>query len=166
MYKFLGNYDFDFKINLEDFKFRDNKVNDYNDEFDIESQSAIKVGYGENTNVQKCYYEDYPQYMIEYVKKFPMEVINTNFHYHKPGYFISPHRDYFRGIKHKDGKKPHRICVFMNDWSFGQVLMIGDSVLSKWNKGDAWIWDNTELHMSSNGSLENKLTLIISGFIK
>jgi len=165
MYKFLGNYDFDFTINLEDFKFRDNKVNQYDDSFDLESNAAIKAGYGENTNVQKCYYEDYPKYMIEYLKKFPIEMINSNFHYHKPGYFISPHRDHFRGIADKKNKTPYRICVFMNDWSFGQVLMIGNSVLSNWKKGDAWIWDSTELHMSSNGSLENKLTLIISGFI-
>ena len=34
MYKFLGNYDFDFTINLQDFKFRDNKVNHYDDSFD------------------------------------------------------------------------------------------------------------------------------------
>ena len=50
MYKFLGNYDFDFTINLQDFKFRDNKVNHYDDSFYLESKEAIKAVYCENKN--------------------------------------------------------------------------------------------------------------------
>ena len=52
----------------------------------------------------------------------------------------------------------------MSDWMFGQVIMIEDLVITEWKKGDAYIWDNEALHMSANGSIGDKLTMIISGF--
>jgi len=42
--------------------------------------------------------------------------------------------------------------------------MVDKSVLTNWKKGDAWVWDSEAIHMSANGSLEDKLTMIISGF--
>ena len=67
-------------------------------------------------------------------------------------------------IKKSSNRKPHRILVCMSDWVFGQVIMVGEAILTNWKKGDAWIWDSEAIHMSANGSLEDKLTMIISGF--
>ena len=61
-------------------------------------------------------------------------------------------------------EKPHRILVCMSDWIFGQVVMIEDLVITNWKKGDAYIWDSEALHMSANGSIKDKLTMIMSGF--
>jgi hypothetical protein len=52
----------------------------------------------------------------------------------------------------------------MSEWVFGQVIMVEDSVLTNWKKGDAWIWDSESIHMSANGSVKDKLTMIISGW--
>ena len=44
--------------------------------------------------------------------------------------------------------------------------MVGDSIIANWKKGDAYIMDDSILHMTSNGSYEDKLTLIITGYKK
>ena len=61
-------------------------------------------------------------------------------------------------------EKPYRILVCMSDWVFGQIIMIEDLVVTNWKKGDGYIWDSEALHMSANGSIKDKLTMIISGF--
>ena len=37
------------------------------------------VGYGDNTEIFKVWGEDYPQYLRDYVEKFPIKVVNSNF---------------------------------------------------------------------------------------
>ena len=162
MYKYLGNYGFDFDIDLGDLKFNSHKIYNHND---TDSTKANSVGYGDNTEMMKVWGEDYPHYLTEYVNRFPMEVVNTNFQLQKPGKIIPPHHDGFKMIKDMGySKKPYRILVCMSDWEFGQVIMVEDSVITDWKKGDAWVWDSEALHMSANGSVKDKLTMIISGF--
>jgi len=163
MYKYLGNYNFDFEINLKELKFHSHKIGNHSDK---DSQIAKGAGYGDNTEIHKLWGEDYPSELIDYVNEFPMDWINTNFQVQNPGFIIPPHRDSFDMIKEKYGieKKPYRILVCMSDWVFGQVIMVDDTILTKWKKGDAWVWDSEAIHMSANGSLEDKLTMIISGW--
>lgn len=163
MYKYLGNYNFDFEIELDKLTYHSHKINKYSDE---DSKSAKEVGYGNNTEIHKVWGEDYPLELIDYVNEFPIDWINTNFQVQKPGFIIPPHKDAFGMIKEKYGtdRKPYRILVCMSEWVFGQVIMVEDSVLTNWKKGDAWIWDSESIHMSANGSVKDKLTMIISGW--
>jgi len=162
MHKFLGNYKIDFDIKLDELKFNSHKVYAHNDK---DSENAKSVGYGDNTEFLKVWGEDYPQYLRDYVEKFPMKVVNSNFQVQKPGNICTPHHDNFKMIKEMGfDEKPYRILVCMSDWVFGQVIMIEDLVVTNWKKGDAYIWDSEALHMSANGSIKDKLTMIISGF--
>ena len=105
------------------------------------------------------------EYGRDYVEKFPIKVVNSNFQVQKPGHICPPHHDNFNMIKDMGfDEKPYRILVCMSDWMFGQVIMIEDLVITQWKKGDAYIWDSEALHMSANGSIGDKLTMIISGF--
>ena len=162
MYKFLGNYKIDFDIKLDELKFNSHKIYSHNDKDSVEANS---VGYGDNTEMMKVWGEDYPQYLRDYVEKFPIKVVNSNFQVQKPGNIIPPHHDNFKMIKDMGfDEKPYRILVCMSEWVFGQVIMIEDLVITNWKKGDAYIWDSEALHMSANGSIGDKLTMIISGF--
>jgi len=161
MYKYLGNYKFEFDLNLDELKYHSHKIGKHND---VDSQSAKEAGYGDNTEIHKVWGEDYPSELLEYVNTFPIDWVNTNFQVQKPGFIIPPHKDSFDMIKSLHSKKPYRILVCMSDWIFGQVIMIDDLVITKWKRGDAWIWDSKALHMSANGSIGDKLTMIISGF--
>ena len=97
MYKFLGNYEIDFDIKLDELKFNSHKVYAHSDKFSMEANS---VGYGDNTEMMKVWGEDYPQYLRDYVEKFPMKVVNSNFQLQKPhDNIIPPHHDNFKMIK-------------------------------------------------------------------
>ncbi|CAB4128516.1 hypothetical protein UFOVP112_35 [uncultured Caudovirales phage] len=43
-----------------------------------------------------------------------------------------------------------RAVVCMTDWSFGQTIQIGDSVLSHWQAGDIYSWDHEAWHGAAN----------------
>ena len=38
----------------------------------------------------------------------------------------------------------------MNDWKFGQVIQIGNEVISHWSQGDTFSWPNSTWHGASN----------------
>ena len=59
MYKFLGNFNMDFDINLNELKFNSHKIYSHKDN---DSTIANSVGYGDNTEIFKVWGEDYPQY--------------------------------------------------------------------------------------------------------
>jgi hypothetical protein len=161
MYKYLGNYNFEFNIDLDKLTYHSHKIDKHSDK---NSNTAKEAGYGDNTEIHKVWGEDYPSELLEYVNRFPIKWVNTNFQVQKPGFIIPPHKDSFDMIKSLHNKKPYRILVCMSNWIFGQVIMVDKSVLTNWKKGDAWVWDSEAIHMSANGSLEDKLTMIISGF--
>ena len=162
MYKFLDNFKKWLWNKLRRIKFNSHKIYRHTDNY---SKIDNSVGYGDNTEIFKVWGEDYPQYLRDYVEKFPIKVVNSNFQLQKPGNVIPPHHDNFKMIKEMGfDEKPYRILVCMSDWVFGQVIMIEDLVITNWKKGDAYIWDSEALHMSANGSIGDKLTMIISGF--
>jgi len=168
MYKYLGNNPFDFDIKYDDFKqLRKNVITEYTGKGDYWSDTAHEAGFDENTNVWKSFQEDFPQYLHDYIETFDITPVTSNFHIQKPGYIIPPHKDNFLSVKDEDKKTRQtcRIFVFMSDWQFGQILMVEDKVLHNWKKGDTWIWDSDALHMSANGSVQDKLSLIITGFV-
>lgn len=43
-----------------------------------------------------------------------------------------------------------RVIVFMEDWTFGQTVQLGNSVLSHWRAGDIYSWDNEAWHGAAN----------------
>ena len=43
-----------------------------------------------------------------------------------------------------------RAIVFMEAWTFGQTVQLGDSVLSHWQAGDIYSWDNEAWHGAAN----------------
>jgi hypothetical protein len=43
-----------------------------------------------------------------------------------------------------------RTIVFMQDWSFGQVVQFGDSMLSHWKAGDLYTWQHEAWHGLAN----------------
>jgi hypothetical protein len=89
MNKYIGNFNFDFEINYDDFKFSEHTAKDNKDnEFDLK-QIELKMP----TSLFKSY-------------------------------------------------------------------------ITNWKRGDAYIMDGKDLHMTSNGSYEDKLTLIMTGLSK
>ena len=159
MYRFVGNYPFDFKIKINDFKhWREHKIDTYQSD-DYWSLKGIEVGYGDNTLILKSYGEDFPSYLKDYTEQFDfIDSYQNNFHVQKPGMILQPHYDTYDNVENSS-----RVVVFMSEWEFGQVFMIEDLVVTNWKKGDTYHFDKKALHMSSNGSMKDKLTLSMTG---
>ena len=78
---------------------------------------ANSVGYGDNTEIFKVRIEG--QYLRDYVEKFPIKVVNSNFQLQKAGNVIPPHHDNFKMIKEMGfDEKPYRILVCMSDFGY------------------------------------------------
>lgn len=43
-----------------------------------------------------------------------------------------------------------RAIIFVDDWSFGQVIQIGKEMLSDWKQGDIFSWNHDAWHGASN----------------
>lgn len=57
-----------------------------------------------------------------------------------------------------------RTIVFMQDWSFGQVVQFGDSVLSHWKAGDVYTWQHEAWHGLANFGSQDVVIMQITNY--
>lgn len=87
---------------------------------------------------------------------FKFKTISHNLLKLPPGRVLLWHFDaYATFIKHNnllldDFNRIGRTVVMMNDWKFGQVIQIGNEVISHWSQGDTFSWPNSTWHGASN----------------
>jgi hypothetical protein len=103
-----------------------------------------------------------------------MEVITVSSILQPPGCTVPHHRDTFYQIKQRHPTRTDlkvRANIYLEDYKLGQLIQyvtpddkINTSV--DWKAGEGFIWDSEILHLSTNGGLQNKYTLQISGFLK
>jgi len=57
-----------------------------------------------------------------------------------------------------------RTIVFMEDWSFGQVVQFGDSVLSHWKAGELYTWQHEAWHGLANFGNKDVVIMQITNY--
>ena len=62
---------------------------------------------------------------------------------------------HFNKIPEEQYSKIKRIAVMMSDWAPGQTIQFGDTVLSHWAVGDAFIWQGDIWHGAGNFGLDD-----------
>lgn len=78
-----------------------------------------------------------------------------------PGHNIVGHYDSYStfikryNIEDKDVPRINRTAIFLDDWDFGQILQIGNSVAYGWNTGTAYTWTGDAWHGASNFGFSN-----------
>ena len=88
---------------------------------------------------------------------FKQPVGQTNpWHYDTNSYLVNKF-----GIK--DKTKIYRYLVFLEDWDIGQLLQVGDDVLTHWKQGDCYTWEYGTYHLSTNAGRKTKYTMQITG---
>jgi hypothetical protein len=82
------------------------------------------------------------------------------------------HRDTFYAInkQYPDRKeKKVRANIYLEDYKVGQFIQYQDGedyvTSDHWKKGEGFVWDSSILHLSTNGGMQNKYTLQVSGFL-
>lgn len=83
------------------------------------------------------------------------------------GQILPYHRDQYARYKKiyniDDSMKIERIILFLEDWSPGHILGIGDRIISNWEAGDWVSWRGQTVHMAANLGQFNRYTLQITG---
>lgn len=57
-----------------------------------------------------------------------------------------------------------RTIVFMQDWSFGQVVQFGDSMLSHWKAGELYTWQHEAWHGLANFGNQDVVIMQITNY--
>lgn len=87
----------------------------------------------------------------------------------KPGGIIPWHYDtfsyYVRKFRVQEPRSVRRYLVFVEDWSWGHYLLVGNSVVHQWRAGDVITWPYRMRHLSANAGLTPKLTIQITGVL-
>ena len=83
-----------------------------------------------------------------------------------PGSFTRPHVDTFKNSLLKNNKDLVfddivRLWIPLEDSTFGQVLFVGDQVLSSYKAGEVYTFDNYTLHSAANAGLDIRYTLLV-----
>lgn len=79
----------------------------------------------------------------------------------EPGKVVPIHKDKFYKFRkdyNVDVDDCLRHLIFLQDWSLGQIVEFENKVITKWNKGDVWIFDTQQFHYAANASNSNFIT--------
>lgn len=85
-----------------------------------------------------------------------------------PGYNVVWHRDtYATFVKlsqstDEDFNKIRRTVVILEDWSAGQVIQIGNNVISHWQAGDYYTWIGDTWHGAANFGFDDFVCMQIT----
>jgi len=75
-----------------------------------------------------------------------------------PNTILPPHYDKFYLLAKNNGyarEECVRYQIFLEDSVFGQLVVLGNTVISDWKKGDVWMFDSETHHYAVNASNVN-----------
>lgn len=98
-------------------------------------------------------------------EKLGLDDCRIRIHCQNPGQLASWHMDKAQGPnENRDPKKTHRLFIFLQDWNFGQVVQIGNKIITHWKKGDTvWYrWQDLP-HGTANFGHHQRFMMVITG---
>lgn len=151
----------------KDFDFTDNH-GDRTRNYELKFRHNVeKWGYTrENTK----YYERHdglPEWCSDIADACGLENCYTALQKQAPGsvlpWHIDSYRSYMANMDTDSVVNVRRYIVFVEPWHWGHFVQIGNSVITKWQKGDVISWDFQMPHLSSCAGIVPKFTLKLTG---
>jgi hypothetical protein len=143
-----------------------------NDDTSISRNAArlASLGYDRhNTSLFKTYSDLFPEIFDSLLAVSGLANPIGSVIHQKPGSTIPWHFDtfafYVQKFRINDPKSVRRQLIFLEDWSWGHYLLIGNSVVHQWRAGDVISWPYGMRHLSANAGLTPKLTVQVTGRI-
>ena len=105
-------------------------------------------------------------------ESFGLEKYSVKVHLQKPGQMSSWHLD--KGLAGGDGSDPQafkdsaeqlaRVFIMLNDYSFGQMMQFGNTIMTHWHKGQCiWFrWQDLP-HCTANCGHEDRWLMHVTG---
>jgi hypothetical protein len=82
-------------------------------------------------------------------------------HYDTYAYFLHHHQ-----LQESDMQQVWRSAVMLRDWHSGQVIQIGDRVISHWRRGDVFTWQGYTWHGTANFGSADMVVLQVSYLVQ
>ena len=99
---------------------------------------------------------------------FDYETMSHNALKLPPGRMLMWHFDTYatfvnrKNIDQTDALKIKRSAIMMQDWDFGQVIQIGNEMISHWKQGDVFTWESYTWHGTANFGKSDMIVLQLS----
>jgi len=125
----------------------------------------------ENTMIHQLWWDKDQIDYVELGRQLGIEVVTVSTIMQPPGCTVPLHRDTFYAINQKYPDRTElkvRANIYMEDYKIGQFIQYQESdsytTSTDWKAGEGFLWDSSVLHLSTNGGMQNKYTMQISGF--
>lgn len=119
----------------------------------------------ETTSVQPQLHMDWEQPVID---ALPLSCAISRPTLQEPGNIMPWHDDKFYNFKRQFPDCADfiiRFIVFINDWTPGQFIQAGNSVIAGWQAGNVVLWHPSRMHLAVNAGYENKWTTNVTGIL-
>ncbi len=138
----------------------------------IRTASQIReMGYDDiSTSHHKTYSDSCPDIFDPIFRIFRIKSPMGSIIHQKPGKVLPWHYDscafYAKKFNVPDRSKISRFLIFLEDWSWGHYVLIGNSVVHQWKAADTVTWPYRMRHLTANAGLTPKLTMQITGLAR
>ncbi len=86
----------------------------------------------------------------------------------EPGQVIPIHTDSFYKLRQKfsvDVDNCVRYLIMLQDWTLGHYVEFEEQLITKWSKGDVFVFDHTSRHCAANTSNVNFVTCQVNTIV-
>lgn len=161
----------EFVKNIEDFWSKDLE----NFVFPVMSPLDTNVReYWNHPNFQKskplsqAFDNDLPDYWQRFLAELGSTEGTVSWTNLQPGQVLPVHTDEFYKLRNKYGvdiKDCRRYLIFLSDWVLGHSVDFEEKIITRWKKGDVWVFDHRDFHCGANASQTDFITCQVNVFI-
>lgn len=122
----------------------------------------------ESNNLPQGFDDQLPECQSKFLEELQISVGTVSWTCIEPGQVIPVHTDEFYKLKTQYNVNVEdclRYLVFLQDWHFGHVVEFEETAITKWRKGDVWLFDHLSWHYAANASNVNFVTCQVNTIV-
>ena len=154
MLNYWGNIKDFWSIDLEKYKFPESVSTGQRDGFH-------ENYFSESNNLAQGFGDQLPKSCENFFTELGIKVGTISWTCIEPARVIPTHNDAFYKLRTEHGVDIDdcvRYLIFLQDWELGHMVEFDKQPITKWKKGDVWVFDHLEYHCAANTSNNNFVT--------
>jgi len=123
--------------------------------------------HSESNNLAQGFGDQLPACREKFFQELNIHVGTISWTCILPGRVIPTHNDLFYKLRKKHSVEVDdciRYLVFLQDWELGHMVEFEERPITKWKKGDVWMFDHLSYHCAANTSNNNFITCQVNTF--
>jgi hypothetical protein len=125
--------------------------------------------FSESNNLFQGFGDQLPACRKKFFEELEINIGTISWICIQPGRVIPTHTDRFYKLRTEykiDIKYCLRYLVFLQDWELGHIVEFEEHPITKWKKGDVWVFDHLSPHCAANTSNNNFVTCQVNTFVE